>query len=159
MKVMTVRPPWAQAIFDGKDVENRSRNIAGDYRGPVAILAGKQLAKLTPAQDALLETVESLQGWFEGEDIVGGAIIGVVDLVDVHHAGDCVYVGPVIEDFDGEFVSQEVTHCSRWAEDANVYHLVLTNARPIEPPIPSKGALGLRVLDEATCIAVWEAIA
>ena len=33
-----LRNPWAWAIiFGGKDVENRTRNIAGGYRGPVAI--------------------------------------------------------------------------------------------------------------------------
>lgn len=38
MRILTVRQPWAWAIIHGqKDVENRVRNIAGDYRGPVAI--------------------------------------------------------------------------------------------------------------------------
>mgnify|MGYP001137357808 FL=1 len=41
MRAITVRQPWAWAIvFGQKDVENRSRNIAGRYRGPVAIHAG-----------------------------------------------------------------------------------------------------------------------
>ena len=40
MRILTVRQPWAYAIVHlGKDVENRVRNIAGDYRGPVAIHA------------------------------------------------------------------------------------------------------------------------
>ena len=43
MRVLTVRQPWAWAIIHGgKDVENRTRNLAGAYRGPVAIhVAGK----------------------------------------------------------------------------------------------------------------------
>lgn len=41
MRILTVRQPWAWAIVHGgKDVENRTRNIAGAYRGPVAIHAG-----------------------------------------------------------------------------------------------------------------------
>lgn len=41
MRIVTIRPPWAQLIVNyGKDVENRVRNIAGGYRGPVAIHAG-----------------------------------------------------------------------------------------------------------------------
>ena len=35
MKAITVRQPWAYAIMHlGKDVENRTCNIAGSYRGP-----------------------------------------------------------------------------------------------------------------------------
>jgi hypothetical protein len=41
LRVLTVRQPWAWSLIEGgKDVENRSRNIAGSYRGPVAIHAG-----------------------------------------------------------------------------------------------------------------------
>lgn len=33
MRILTVRQPWAWAIIHGgKDVENRTRNVAGDYR-------------------------------------------------------------------------------------------------------------------------------
>jgi hypothetical protein len=43
VKALTVQQPWAWAIVHGgKDVENRSRNLAGSYRGPVAIHAGKR---------------------------------------------------------------------------------------------------------------------
>lgn len=43
MRILTVRQPWAWAIIHGgKDVENRVRNIAGDYRGPIAIHVGLQ---------------------------------------------------------------------------------------------------------------------
>lgn len=40
MRAITVQQPWAWAIFNGKGVENRTRNIAGKYRGPLAIHAG-----------------------------------------------------------------------------------------------------------------------
>lgn len=40
MRALTIRQPWAWAVIHaGKTVENRSRNIAGDYRGLVAIHA------------------------------------------------------------------------------------------------------------------------
>ena len=46
MKAITVRQPWAWAILHGgKDVENRTRNIAGSYRGPLVIHAGLALDK------------------------------------------------------------------------------------------------------------------
>lgn len=121
MRALTVRQPWAWAIVHaGKDVENRSRNIAGAYRGPVAIHAG-----LAPATDA--------QGWWPLGDFipseawrVRGAIIGVADLVDSHRVG--------AEPRDG--------WCSRWSLGSG-QHLVLANARPLLDPIPIAGALGL----------------
>ena len=43
LRVLTVRQPYAWAIIHGgKDIENRTRNIAGSYRGPVAIHAALQ---------------------------------------------------------------------------------------------------------------------
>lgn len=49
MRAITVRQPWAwQIINQGKNVENRTRNIAGKYRGPIAIHAA-----LKPDQEAL----------------------------------------------------------------------------------------------------------
>lgn len=168
MRILTVRQPWAWAIIHGgKDVENRVRNIAGDYRGPVAIHAGKEwdgqadtgfappILNLT--MDAHRNEIDSARDYFPWGKF--GAIIGVVDLVDMHHAAECVYVGPVVEDFDGNFVSQEVAYCSPWADAENVYHLVLANPRPLAVPIPYKGALGLRRLDADTVAQITEAIA
>lgn len=87
MRILTVRQPWSEAIiFGGKDVENRARNIAGGYRGPVAIHSAKRPA--TPEEwrafdagypDAMLRMAESVP-WSQEEY---GVIIGVVDLVGV----------------------------------------------------------------------------
>lgn len=136
-----MRQPWAWAIIHGgKDVENRFRNIAGDYRGPVAIHGG-----LSYDEDAVV--------WAGGQPFAvdddgshrepRGAIIGVVDLVGVH------------KDLVG---GRPEAHCSPWAEDG-VHHLVLANPRPLADPIPFRGALGLRRLDDATTARVLEAIA
>lgn len=161
MRVLTVRQPWAWAIIHGgKDVENRTRNIAGSYRGPVAIHAGMQ----TELPSELLEDV-----WHEActsgraptyppvtprtrKDqsiyLEYGAIIGVVDLVDVHDTSRC-WVGTVTDD-----LGQRSMHCSRWAEP-DAHHLVLGNPRALATPIPFKGALGLRELDEEIEAHVW----
>jgi hypothetical protein len=163
MRILTVRPPWAWVIVHGgKDVENRVRNIAGAYRGPVAIHAGQavDLSAFSGRSVALTAAAKAFNSRNDDPLITApwlselGAIIGVVDLVDVHHAAECVYVGPVVEDFDGEFVSQEITYCSAWAEAANVYHLVLANPRALAEPIPYRGALGLRTLDDHTAARV-----
>lgn len=169
MRILTVRQPWAWAIiYGGKDVENRVRNIAGGYRGPVAIHVATANAAFAPSEitspterklgDVMAAHSDSVaEGeiwpWYRDR----GSIIGVVNLVDVHHAAECVYVGSAVEDFDGYFVSQEISYCSAWAEDANVYHLVLENPRALTRPIPYRGALGLRRLDDAMTAAVLEA--
>lgn len=151
LRILTVRQPWAWAIIHGgKDVENRVRNIAGDYRGPTAIHAARSYGPLSGDQTTLARAMR--EHWYERFDqehrfvepwhSVRGAIVGVVDLVDVHH-----------DDRDRDRGFQ----CSEWAE-IDAYHLVLANPRPLSEPIPFKGALGLRRLDEATEAAVWSQI-
>jgi len=131
MRVLTVRQPWAWAILHGgKDVENRVRNVAGDYRGPVAIHAGRTVDKV--ASMPLRAVPDSIV-------LRTGGIIGVVDLVDVH---DAEYVHAY-----AFFPSAWM--CSPWAEPG-VNHLVLADPRPLAHPIPFRGALGLRRLDAAT---------
>lgn len=135
MRVLTVRQPWAWAIIHGgKDVENRVRNIAGDYRGPVAIHVGLayDLAWSSRGLDDAMQASGARRArealpWHRDP----GAIIGVVDLVGVHEAHpDCS-----IE--------------NEWAEP-DVWHLELRNPRPLAKPIPFRGALGLRRLDNST---------
>lgn len=139
MRILTVRQPWAWAIIHaGKDVENRSRNIAGDYRGPVAIHA----AKVDRADEWFALGRTGLPAYLQAldaqESLVGGAIIGVVDLVDSHPVESCAE-----QQQDGDWLV-----CSEWAERSG-HHLVLANPRAVDEPIPYKGALGLRKLDMA----------
>lgn len=136
MRVLTVRQPWAWAIiYGGKDVENRSRNIAGDYRGPVAIHAGQTVDMAGMTDRNIIGSV-AIRRLFAGaghlstfKESPRGAIIGVVDLVSVHRC----------------WWAEGLTGCSPWAEKG-FWHLALTNARPLVEPIPFKGALGLRTL-------------
>ncbi len=150
MRAITVRQPWAWAIIHGgKDVENRSRNIAGGYRGPVAIHAGLQVADETDTPERWIakavgelarngqsrtapmmatdpdtpdHQVHERYGW-------RGAIIGVVDLVGVHE--------------ERPYWSSRTCYCpSDWAE-IDCWHLMLRNPRPLATPIPCRGRLGL----------------
>ncbi len=144
MRILTVRQPWAWAIIHGgKDVENRVRNVAGGYRGPVAIHAGLAL------DESAFGSTTLHNAWLSagGDDAPGGwgiskrgRIIGVVDLVDVHHADDAACY-----------------ECLPWGEDFGK-HLVLSNPRPLAEPIPYKGALGLRRLDPETILAITRQI-
>lgn len=165
MRALTVRQPYAWAIFHGKDVENRTQ--AWSYRGPLAIHAGARwsdrggrdlrVAKacasswpIPPCGDMLDSTARSIArhglepSLYPSSIALAGAIIGVVDLVDVHSADWC---------WEPEGL------CSPWAEASydehdggvrhDVVHLVLANPRPLATPIPAKGRLGLWTPDAA----------
>lgn len=129
IRIMTVRQPWAYAIFyQGKDVENRSRNIAGSYRGPVLVQAAMQHDIHAPHE---------IQKRFDDATDLGGMlwtrqqygfIIGVVDLVDVHKTSEGIAAGFGL--------------CSRWAE-TDMWHLQLESPRLLPSPVPYRGKLGL----------------
>jgi len=106
MKALTVRQPYAWAIICApksrrKDIENRSQDTR--VRGTIAIHAG-----LAYEDDTNIVVKE--------KDLVFGAIIGVVDIVDV-----------VTE------------HDSEWFEGE--YGYVLKNPRKLPNPIEIRGQL------------------
>lgn len=146
MKALTVQQPWAWAIFNGKNIENRSQ--LWSHRGPLAIHAGARPAGSAMHDPRILGAVAgspidsrcrywSLQGDLEPH-LVYGAIIGVVDVVDCHLAAGC---------------------CAPWGETEyvefggrrrqQVVHLVLENARRLAEPIACRGSLSLwKIPDE-----------
>ncbi|MDQ1111111.1 hypothetical protein QE418_000559 [Microbacterium testaceum] len=151
MRILTVRQPWAWAIIHGgKDVENRVRNIAGDYRGPVAIHAAKGVGS---AEEFMANTFTvSRIGPPVPFGLTYGAILGVVDLAGVHLVKQSNGMSNIC--FDDHTPVGRI--CSPWAQNYiefpahEGYHLVLTNPRPLAEPIPYRGALGLRRLDDDT---------
>jgi hypothetical protein len=103
MKGLTLLAPWAEAVFSrGKDVENTTWKTP--YRGPLAIHAGMTLDLATCAELHL-----------DPAQVIRGAIIGVVDLVDV-----------------------VTDSTSPWAMPG-YRHLILANPRRLDVPIPCKG--------------------
>lgn len=123
-----MRQPWASAIiWGGKSPENRTRNIAGGYRGPLAIHAGLVEDEAAYSDEMVRQMLgEYDDGWLSAERFgTTGAIIGVVDLVSVHHDSDH---GP--------------DRCSWWAQRGD-WHLMVANPRPLPEPIPTRGQLGL----------------
>jgi hypothetical protein len=116
MKVLTLRQPWAWAIFAGKDVENRTWKT--NHRGPLAIHAAKGMSE---------DEYEDIRLWIRDEtgvtvprmeDLVRGAIIGIVEVID------CVD-----------------NHPSPWF--MGPYGFVLRNQTLLDNPIPHNGALSL----------------
>lgn len=158
MRILTVRQPWAWAIIHGgKDVENRVRNIAGAYRGPVAIHVAQQWddnVSWRSEWETLLAAMKAdgSDPWDAPWQNERGAIIGVVGLVDVHLVKQSNGMSNVC--FDDHTPVGAI--CSPWAQNYiefpahEGYHLVLADPRPLAEPIPHRGALGLRTIDDDT---------
>lgn len=154
MRAITIRQPWAWAVIHAdKTVENRSRNIAGDYRGPVAIHAGLKIdeagqhdplireawtGELALAEDLDRPTFYYYVPWRKAFSC--GRIIGVADLVDAH------YVDGHSERWDAE--AERSTTCSPWAHHGPIWHMVFANPRPLACPIPARGQVGLWTLPD-----------
>lgn len=117
IKALTIQQPYAWAIMQsgGKNVENRSQ--AWKHRGPIAIHAGLQWSPR-----GFIEVARILDAAFRA-DFVTGAILGVVDLADVHTGWEGC--------------------CPPWGQRGARAHLVLENPRPLPEPIPCRGRLGL----------------
>ncbi len=91
MKALSVKQPWAWAIFHGKDVENRTWTT--NYRGPLLIHASKAFDEA--GYDWLLEnvlcnthinlTIEDLPA---KKDFQMGGIVGKVELVKMVRSKD-----------------------------------------------------------------------
>ena len=154
MRILTVRQPWAWAIVHGeKDVENRTQSWK--YRGPIAIHAANQTSE-QGMRDDNVRAAWSEHG--EGdplEALVIGAVIGVVDLVDVHTcATDCCSSPWAMQDLVVETWRGPL---SQTRSQFRV-HLVLANPRPLAKPIPAKGRLGLWRPDEQLTAAIREQV-
>jgi hypothetical protein len=144
MRGLTVREPWGTGIVHlGKPVENRSRNIAGAYRGWVALHTSKA------RRDDDEYVAEALASPHFAADLgdlelVRGHVIGVARLVDVHAALDC-WRKP------WKWETEDVAHgdhCSPWAMP-DLWHLDMEDQVALPRPIPWRGQMGLwRVPDE-----------
>ena len=141
MKALTVQQPWAWAIMHGgKDVENRTQ--AWGYRGLLAIHAGARISQRgveSPLVDAAFRrrprevALPDIRGCEASK-----AIIGVVDLIEVHVAADGCCDSPwgEREYGDGRPGFERVRR-------RDIVHLVLERPRPLDVPVPCRGALGL----------------
>lgn len=154
MRILTIRQPWAWAIAAGfKHVENRSRNIAGDYRGLVAIHAGRQEDTGARTHPEIIRLAREHWGveptdLFTGMPKMFGHVIAVANLWAVHkHPGGAGFL----------CCPNAPDRYLRWAEPG-VWHLCFSVPRKLAEPIPYKGALGLRRLDDETIARIKEAI-
>ncbi|WP_367139364.1 hypothetical protein [Saccharothrix sp. HUAS TT1] len=129
VRTMTCRSPWSLHICDGrKPVENRPKNIAGEWRGRLLVHTGLQHDHAGAAWAARLLGVDPPTP----AACSPGHWIGAVDLVDAHPAdGQC---------------------CGPWSRPDGC-HLVLRNPTRFRRPIPGSGSLGLRRVTDPELIA------
>lgn len=87
-RALSVRQPWAWAIFHGKDIENRSQGFFGKtkhsyFEGPVAIHAAKGMTQYEYREAA--EDIERITGAPPPPpaDLIRGGIIGHVRVTAV----------------------------------------------------------------------------
>lgn len=114
LPALSVRQPWAWLIVNGfKDIENRPRRTR--HRGPLLIHAGKNGSDFTPEVAAWINREHGIR---IPDELEGGGLVGVVDLVD------CVE-----------------THPSPWFQPGG-FGYVMANPRRL-PFVPCKGQLGL----------------
>ncbi len=109
MKAITIRQPWAWAVVHaGKDIENRTWSPS--HRGKLAIHAAARMHEHTRLPQGVRAP--------DADALALGAVIGVVDLVDVvEQSRSRWFIGPL--------------------------GLVLAKPRPLERPVPCRGALNL----------------
>ncbi len=119
MKCLTLHRHWAWAIIHGaKRVENRAWTTS--HRGRLAIHAG---LRTDPESRAILEGI----GLSIPRDVIGGVLLGTVELVDVVSLEQGILQYGLADD-------PLATGPSCW---------ILRNPRPLAQPIPMRGRLGL----------------
>lgn len=149
MRALSVRQPWAwQIVNQRKNIENRTRNFVGQYRGPVIIQAA-----LKADEYALRRLPMRPPPWVTAPRVFDyGVVLGVVDLIDVHEA--FADTGQPVQ------YTACGSECGDWAQPGPIWHLVLANPRPIPlfKQFKVRGALGLWTPTDDVVERVREAI-
>lgn len=112
-RALTVRQSWAWAIVHAGK-DVENRTWQTHYRGSLLIHAGSALDRT--GSERLAEMAIEVPS---ARDLLRGAVIGCVEIMD------CVLSAP-----------------SPWAIDG-MWHWVLANPRPVDPPVTCPGRLGL----------------
>ncbi|HWQ42809.1 MAG TPA: ASCH domain-containing protein [Desulfosporosinus sp.] len=134
MKAISILQPWASLIaIDAKKIETRSWSTK--YRGPLAIHASKGFSKslrdlcnTQPFKAILTKAGLNL------DNLPLGKIVATCNLVD------CIKMTPEFIDF----IESAKGHEREFGDYAvGRYAWILEDIKPLEKPIPVKGALSL----------------
>jgi hypothetical protein len=149
VKALTITQPWATLIAQGhKRIETRSWST--NYRGPLAIHAGKNLPnwvadlvrsepKFTTVLGDLFDPSKQALGDLPRGFIVATCQLVAVKFIPLHDKG-WDWIGPT-----GRRFHYPVTDCELAFGNFTVgrYAWLLADVTPLEKPIPTRGALGL----------------
>lgn len=125
MKMLTLTQPYATGIAIGlKHWETRSWPT--HYRGPLGIHAAKGF----PQWAKEFASTERALGRLKVQNLPLGAVVAIVDLVDVLPTGEALFDTTAVERLWGDF-------------SYGRYAWQLENVRPLPEPIPWQGKLGL----------------
>lgn len=143
MKALSLMQPWATLIAQGaKRIE--TRNWSTSYRGPLAIHASKSLPRWVVDVVRSEPQFAAALGNQALDDLPRGCIVATCQLVAVKFiplGGDgWDWIGPTGRQYD-----YTITNRERAFGDFTIgrYAWLLADVRPIDAPIPAKGALGL----------------
>jgi hypothetical protein len=158
VKALSIRQPWADAIMAGwKTVENRTWEPT--HRGDLALHTGLTVARLPhdlggPKGEhdylSMLDRQLAVASTAPGDRVVGH-VVGVVQLVSVHTADQCVAAiaqatgNPDSRDMCSPFSLPNPGPYAKRAS-ADMFHWVLADPRPIDPVMVS-GSLQLFTVD------------
>jgi len=133
LKAISVRQPWAWAIFAGKDIENRDwkpRNAGRKFRGRVCIHAAKGMTKdeYLFARDFMRKIGVICPGALH---LRRGGLIGTVEVVDFVEKSDSPWwMGP------GGLVLQNPVSCQYTPLRGNLGFFNWLVAEEVEVPSP-----------------------
>ena len=149
MKALTLTQPWATLVSIGaKRIETRGWSTA--YRGPLAIHAAKGFPKW--AREFTMEPVcyEAVKARYCQRDVdhrakgfpayPTGVILATCSLVDILPTETVGCLPGVFDDYPELKTAQELEF-GDYAPGR--YGWVLEDIKPLETPVPAKGALGL----------------
>jgi hypothetical protein len=115
-RALSVRRPWANLIFAGKTVENRT--WVTEHRGEIVVHAAQAWAP----SGATLAAELGIAGFDDPHRCPSG-YLGTVRVVDVHPATGC---------------------CAPWGQhEPGTYHWVLADPCLFDEPVPGRGQLSL----------------
>ena len=126
VKALSFRQPWAALILEGRKTLDL-RTWSTHYRGHLAIYASLEVEKEA-----------CLKYGLDPQTLSTGVVIGIVDLVDILPLDEAAYA------------KRHSEHLAGHSFRPGLFGWVLTNPRPVEPPMVVKGQLKLFDVDIQT---------
>jgi hypothetical protein len=126
VKALSFRQPWAALVLEGRKTLDL-RTWSTHYRGPLAIYASLEVEK----EACLVHDLDP-------QTLSTGVVIGIADLVDIIPLDEVTYA------------ERQSEHLAGRSFRPGLFGWVLTNPRPVEPPVVVKGQLKLFDVDILT---------